>query len=125
MNLKFLPIFKNGLLANFGLLLILAGCASPPQTVRAPAARPPAQTLAKAAPTALNAEAESALKAAEQSVIEARIQRSLWTAAVEELDKAQLAAKSFDSEATLLHAHEAIALCALSLQQKKAPPVGW
>lgn len=75
--------------------------------------------------TALSTEADSALKAAEQNVIEARIQRSLWIAAVEELEKARAAAKAFDNEATLTHAREVILLCTLSSQQKQAPSVSW
>ena len=83
----------------------------------APATKSPA--------TAISAEADSALKAAEQNVIEARIQRSLWIAAVDELEKARAAARAFDSEATLTHAREVILLCTLSLQQKQAPSVSW
>ena len=76
-------------------------------------------------PTALTEEADAALKAAGQSVIEARIKRSLWTAAVEELKKAQVAAKNFDSVATLAHAREVIALCGLSIAQLSSAPVKW
>ncbi len=76
-------------------------------------------------PTALSAEAEGALKVAEQSVIEARVQRALWSAAVEQLGLARLAAKEFDSGTTLRHAREVVALCNLSTQQKAATPVAW
>jgi hypothetical protein len=76
-------------------------------------------------PVALSEEADSALKAAEQSVTEARIKRALWTAAVLELDRARVAAKTFDSAATLAHAREAIALCGLSITQLSSAPVKW
>jgi len=76
-------------------------------------------------PTALTEEAAAALTAAEQSVIEARVKRSLWTAAVEQLKKARAAAQDFDSTATLAHAKEVVALCALSIQQLALPPVKW
>ena len=76
-------------------------------------------------PTALSEEADTTLKAAEQSVTEARIRRALWTAAVEELERARAAAKVLDSDATLRHAREVIALCGLSIAQLSAPPVKW
>ena len=76
-------------------------------------------------PTALSQEAEDALAAAEQKVIEARIKRSLWIPAVEHLNKARAAAKKFDSDATMQHAKEAIALCILSIAQLDSPPVRW
>jgi uncharacterized membrane-anchored protein len=77
------------------------------------------------APTALNAEAANTLKAAEQSVIEARVKRVLWSAAIEQLVEARKAAKIFDSDATLRHAKEVIALCELSSKQAQLPPVVW
>lgn len=83
-----------------------------------PAAPPPA-------PTSLNTEAASTLKAAEQSVIEARVKRVLWSAAIEQLAEARKAAKVFDSEATLRHAKEVIALCELGSKQAQLPPVAW
>ena len=83
------------------------------------------EVTAPAKPTALTEEADAAIKAAEQSVIEARAKRALWTAAVEHLAKAREAAKIFDSGATLLHSKEVLALCALSLRQLSAPPVKW
>ena len=91
---------------------------------KAPAAVIPVVT-APAKPILLTEEAESTLKAAEQSVTEARIRRALWTAAVEELERARAAAKGFDSGATLRHAREVIALCGLSIAQLSAPPVKW
>ncbi len=84
----------------------------------APAAPPPA-------PTSLSAEAENTLKTAEQSVIEARVKRVLWSTAVEQLAQAKAAAKIFDSEATLKHAKEVIALCDLSSRQAQLAPVAW
>jgi Tfp pilus assembly protein PilN len=105
------------------LLLIFGGCMFLRQT---PVNEPkPVEAALPAKPTALTEEAEAALKAAEQSVIDARNKRALWTAAVEHLAKAREAAKNFDSGATLSHARETIALCALSLQQLSAPPVKW
>ena len=76
-------------------------------------------------PIALSAEADTALQAAEQSVIEARVKRALWTAAVEELKRARATAKEFDSMATMRHARESIALCELSIAQLSRPPVKW
>ena len=75
--------------------------------------------------TALSAEADAALQAAEQGVIEARVKRALWTAAVEELKRARAAAQEFDSTATVRHAQESIALCELSIAQLSKPPVKW
>jgi hypothetical protein len=75
--------------------------------------------------TALTAEAESVLKAAEQSAVEARIKRTLWAAANEQLMKARSAAKSFDSAATLTYATEVIKLCELSNKQLSDAPVTW
>ena len=111
-------------MAGLGMLLALSACTTPQAPpLAAPVAMP--VPVKKTLPTALNAEADSALKAAEQNVVEARIQRTLWIAAVEELEKARAAANVFDSEATLNHAREVILLCALSLQQKRSPPVSW
>jgi len=76
-------------------------------------------------PIALSAEADAALQAAEQGVIEARVKRALWTAAVEELKRARAAAQEFDSIATMRHARESIALCELSIAQLSKPPVKW
>ena len=106
---------------------MLSACATIPEpaTAEAVTALAPVAPVANAPINALNAEADSALKAAEQSVVEARIQRALWIAAVDELAKARAAAKIFDNEATLKHARETISLCNLSLQQKQAPPVTW
>lgn len=106
--------------------LMIAGCttykeapkAPPAPVVVAPPAPPPK-------PTSLTAEAEGALKAAEQSIVEARVKRALWTAAIEQLTLARSAAKVFDSEATLKHAREVVALCQLSAQQKANQPVLW
>lgn len=109
------------------LLAQLNACSvAPAQNVAATVAETVAPAPAmKAATAALSAEADAALKQAEQNVSEARAQRALWIAAAQELDKARAAAKAFDSGATLLHAREASALCTLSLQQKQAPPVSW
>jgi hypothetical protein len=114
---------------RFGLffaVVCLSGCASMFESQKpalvpvavVPAAPPPAMT-------SLNAEAASTLKAAEQSVIEARVKRVLWSAAIEQLTEARKAAKVFDSEATLKHAKEVIALCELSSKQAQLPPVAW
>lgn len=97
----------------------LCGCATAP----APVAVAPTVRLATA--SALTVEADNALKAAEQTIIETRVQRAVWTAATEQLDHARAAAKTFNSDLTLKHAREAIALCQLSLQQKQSPPVVW
>jgi hypothetical protein len=108
------------------LALMIAGCttfkeapkAPPAPVVVAPPAPPPK-------PTSLTAEAEGALKAAEQSIVEARVKRALWTAAIEQLTLARNAAKLFDSETTLKHAREVVALCQLSAQQATNQPVLW
>ncbi len=101
----------------------LPGCVIVPTPVAvAPVAVP---IMAPAKPTALTAEADNALKAAEQTIIETRVRRAVWTAATEQLDHARVAAKTFNSELTLKHAREAIALCQLSLQQKQSLPVTW
>ena len=100
----------------------LGGCAvqePPPIPVAIIVAAPPPK------PVALTDEADTTLKAAEQSVTEARIKRALWTAAVVELERARTAAKGFDSVATLQHAREAIALCGQSIAQLSKPPVTW
>jgi hypothetical protein len=116
-------VFRN-LLAGLGVCILAIGCAfqtpapAPVPAVVAPPAPPPK-------PTALSQEAEDALAAAEQKVIEARVKRSLWIPAVEHLNKARAAAKRFDSDATMLHAKEAIALCILSIAQLDSPPVRW
>jgi hypothetical protein len=106
---------------------MVAGCGLFGQTKSAPVAP---ETVAAVAPTppkptALTADADAMLKAAEQSVVEARIKRSLWTAATEQLAKAKAAAKVFDSEATTKHAREVIALCELSNKQINDAPVAW
>ena len=92
-----------------------------PEVTKIPAAVIPVPALPE--PIALSAEAETTLKAAEQNVIEARVKRTLWTAAVVELDRARTAAKKFDSNATLRHAREVIALCDLSIAQLSKAPV--
>lgn len=110
-------VFASVLSAAF-----LSGCAVQ-EAPKIPVAAVPAAPEPK--PTALTDEADTALKAAEQSVTEARIKRALWTAAVEELERARSAAKGFDSVATLRHAREAITLCGLSIAQLSAAPVTW
>lgn len=101
----------------------LCGCATAPApVVVAPTVAP---TVRLATASALTVEADNALKAAEQTIIETRVQRAVWTAATEQLDHARAAAKTFNSDLTLKHAREAIALCQLSLQQKQSPPVVW
>lgn len=109
--------------AGVGVFLCLAaGCA----TQQAPVVVAPAPVVApSSAPSEITAEAAAALQAAEQSVIEARVRRALWTTAVDELAKARAAAKLFDSSATLIHAREAVALCELSIKQTSSPPVTW
>ena len=104
------------------LAMFLHGCAVQ-ELPKIPVAVVPA-TVAPT-PIALSAEADTALQAAEQSVIEARVKRALWTAAVEELKRARAAAKEFDSMATMRHARESIALCELSIAQLSKPPVKW
>jgi hypothetical protein len=109
--------------AGIGFCLLLAGgCAmqQAPVTVA-----PPPPVAPPSAPTELSVEAMAALQAAEQSVIEARVRRALWTTAVDELAKARAAAKIFDSANTLVHAREAVTLCELSIKQTAAPPVTW
>ncbi len=104
------------------LAALASGCALP-EAPKMPVAIVPVMLAPK--PIALTEEADAALKAAEQSVIEARIKRALWTAAVEELKKAQVAAKNLDSISTLVHAREVIALCGLSIAQLSSTPVKW
>ncbi len=106
------------------VVLGIGGCAlqGPAPT---PAPAPVAAPTPPPKPTALSAEAADTLTAAEQKVIEARVKRSLWIPAVEQLNKAREAAGRFDSEATILHAREAIALCTLSIAQLESPPVRW
>ena len=115
------PDALGGVFVSILLAAFVSGCAVQ-ETPRIPAAVP--VTLAPK-PVALTAEADAALKAAEQSVTEARIKRALWTAAIEELKRAQAAAKDFDSVATLAHASETIALCGLSVAQLSKAPVKW
>lgn len=108
--------------ASVLLAALLSGCAAPEAT------KIPVAVIAVVAPQkpiALTVEADAALKTAEQSVTEARIKRALWTAAVLELERARLAAKQFDSVATLGHAREVIALCDRSIAQLSEPPVTW
>lgn len=117
---------RGGLTFSFAALSLftaLGGCMSqtPPAVTIAPTVAAPDP----AAPTMLTAEAESALREAEDSVQVARAKRALWTAAVAELDKARASAKRFDSSAAIAHAREAIELCVLSIKQLSAPPVKW
>jgi len=109
--------------ASMSLLGLVGGCATP----EAPKVEPvkPAVVVPVTRPAELTAEADSALKAAEQSVVEARVKRALWIAAEVHLQKARAAAEVFDSTATLMHAKEVVALCALSIQQTTLPPVKW
>ncbi|MBL0125389.1 MAG: hypothetical protein IPP88_22880 [Betaproteobacteria bacterium] len=109
--------------ASMGLLGLAGGCVAPEPPKTAPVA--PVVIVPVTRPIELTAEADSALKAAEQSVIEARVKRALWTAAVEHLNKARAAAQILDSTATLEHAKEVVALCALSIKQTALPPVKW
>lgn len=109
--------------ACMGLLGFVGGCVAPEPPKTAPAR--PDVVVPVSRPTELTAEADSALKAAEQSVIEARVKRALWTAAVEHLEKARAAAQVFDSKSTLAHAKEVVTLCALAIKQTALPPVKW
>jgi hypothetical protein len=129
---KFPAVFQGGAVMPFQTcrnvfcvafaLLLMAGCA----TRQEPVVVAPEPLIAQpAAPGTLTPEALAALQAAEQSVIEARVRRALWTTAVEELNKARAAAKLVDSAATLAHAREAATLCELSIRQLAAPPVKW
>jgi hypothetical protein len=115
------PDARGGVFISVLLAALMSGCAVQ-ETPKMPVVVP--VTLAPK-PVALTVEADAALKAAEQSVTEARIKRALWTAAVEELKRAQAAAKNFDSVATLVHASETIALCGLSVAQLSKAPVKW
>ena len=110
-------ILSCGLLAVF-----LCGCAAQ-EVPKLPVVVVPEVVVPKL--IALSNEADAALQAAEQGVIEARVKRALWTAAVEELKRARAAAQEFDSAATLRHARESIALCELSIAQLSKPPVKW
>ncbi len=112
------------MMASSGIMVFsLSGCITapvPPASLPAVIAQP-----APAMPSTLSIEADNALKAAEQTVIETRVRRALWTAATEHLESARVAARSLNSDLTLKHAREAIALCQLGLQQKQSPPVIW
>ena len=107
----------GGLLAAF-----LCGCAVQ-EVPKIPVVVAPEVVIPK--PIALSAEADAALQAAEQSVVEARVKRALWAAAIEELKRARAAAQELDSIATMRHARESIALCELSIAQLSKPPVKW
>ena len=102
--------------------LMMSGCSTPADIIAAPKV---IVVSVPWSPTVLSAEADNALKAAEQTVVETRVRRALWTAATEQLALARGAAKIFDSENTLKHAREAIVLCQSGLQQKLLPPVTW
>jgi len=121
-SIKVIPV---GLVfsAVISIVISLGGCITAP----APVANIPTIIAepAPGKPTTLSVEADNALKAAEQTVIETRIRRALWTAAAEHLERARAAAKKLDSDLTLKNAREVIALCQLSLQQKQSPPVTW
>ena len=115
-------ILRGSVFAAALCVALLGGCAAP-EVTKTPVAVIAAPT--PPTPIALTDAAESSLKAAEQSVIEARVRRALWTAAVEELDRARTAARGFDSNATVRHAREVIALCDLSIAQLSKAPVKW
>ena len=117
----FLSLRKN-FLRGAVLAVFLGGCAVQ-EIPKVPAVVVPDVVVPK--PITLSAEADAALQAAEQSVIEARVKRALWTAAIEELKRAKAAAQEFDSIATMRHARESIALCELSIAQLSKPPVKW
>jgi hypothetical protein len=117
------PATRAGSFAGAFLFAFLNGCAVQEAT-KVPTVVVPV-VVVPPKPAALSVEADATLKAAEQSVTEARIRRALWTAAVDELERARIAAKGFDSDATLRHAREVIALCGLSIAQLSAPPVKW
>jgi hypothetical protein len=108
-------------------LSMISGCGLFGQTKTVPVAPEIVAAVAPTPPkpTALTVDAGAMLKAAEQSVVEARVKRSVWTAATEQLAKAKAAAKVFDSEATTKHAREVIALCELSNKQINDAPVAW
>jgi hypothetical protein len=112
------------------MLSVVSALMFPSACVVAPEQQKPegAATIVAPPPSrlmALTTEADAALKAAEKSVAEARQRRNLWTAAAEHLERAQQAARMLDSDATLKHAREVIALCTLSAQQGSAPLVNW
>ncbi len=79
----------------------------------------------QSAPTSLTEQAAHTLKLAETSVKEARQTHTLWSSAVQQLGRAQQAAKIFDSNATILHAQDVINICIRSTAQAKSPPVPW
>ena len=112
------------MMASSGIMVFgLSGCITapvPPASLPAVIAQP-----APAKSSTLSIEADNALKAAEQTVIETRVRRALWTAATEHLESARVAARLLNSDLTLKHAREVIALCQQSLQQKQSPPVTW
>ncbi len=91
----------------------------------APDTAPAVMPAPAAKPTALTADAATALRAAEQSIEDARAKGALWTSALRQLELARAAAREFDSEATLAHAREAVTLCGLSARQLSEPPVKW
>ncbi len=105
------------------LMIGIAGCATKtvapaaPVAVSSPALPP--------APTALSEDAKAALVAAEQSIVNAEVTRTLWVSAKEKIIMARLAAKQFDSSRTLALARDVVALCERSTAQAKSPPVTW
>ncbi len=108
-------------MAALGLLLSACETVEPPPTAVEPVAMIPAPQR----PTKLTLEAEAALTLAEQSVIEARVKRTMWSAAWEALQQAHASAKIFDSEATLRYAKSATEFCNLGLKQTESPAVNW
>ena len=113
---------RQNFLRGAVLAVFLGGCAVQ-DIPNVPAVVVPDVVVPK--PITLSAEADAALQAAEQSAIDARVKRALWTAAIEELKRAKAAAQEFDSIATMRHARESIALCELSIAQLSKPPVKW
>lgn len=108
------------LLAVLGLLPACETVAPPPVAVV-----PVVAISLPQRPTMLTAEAEAALTLAEQSMIEARVKRTMWSAAWEALQQARASAKIFDSEATLRYAKSATEFCNLGLKQVESPAVNW
>ena len=96
------------------LLLLLGGCqGSAPIKPEAPAA--------EAEKPALSDEARQALAKAEADVKEAKSKKALWTTAEDALKKAQDAAASNDSTATLKFSKTASDHARLGLEQKNYP----
>ena len=104
----------------------LAGCAfNPFQQQSNPSNLVVKNPTVPSAPTSLTEQAAQTLKMAEVSVQDARQTHTLWSSALQHLGRAQLAAKLFDSQATMQHAQEVINICLRSAAQANSPRVSW